>query len=360
MRRRVLRGGPAPEGRAAVPDPFTATSEATAELWQRLARPYDPVVTVEALLGLSRRVVEQLVGVVVATCDEAEALLDSLPTTLRRLRTAIGTDHVRCWGELRGPVQWSETVAAQASSFGNTDVYVCAEPHRAYDIDENRVLVAALRAVADAGRLVESMSGDTYDDEGLRRARLNARRARRYLDHRTLSQIDDDQRPSRRAITRTRAGKANQVYRPALALLDRATEPLGMDELAAWCDRRTRVQHGLLVAVIRELERRGLRIPALRAENGSLFAGPVEYVHPRRRGERDRLSGILLGEVLIDVPESLRETDRELAAHQLAARAGGRPSRVIMRAADVPAAVDHAIVAARGDTTGPRVSARDR
>lgn len=331
-----------------LPDPFSASSEATAELWARLARPFDTVATVEALLGLSREVVEQLIGVLVATCDEAETLLDTLPRTLRHLRTAIGTNHRRCWGELRGPVQWSETLAAQASSFGGQDVYVCATPQRAYDIDENRVLVAALRAVADAGHLVEAMSGDAYDDDGLRRARANARRARRFLDHRTLSQIPADARPSPRAVKRTRAGKANRHYRPALDLLDRAAEPLGIEELAAWCDRRTRVQHGLLVAVIRELERRGLRVPAVRAERGTLYAGPVAYIHPRRRGARTRLSGVLVGDVLLDVPTRLRERDRAVAELDLAARAGGRPWCLVMDTDDIVPAVDRAILAARG------------
>ena len=77
-----------------IADPFEASLDATSELWQRLSRPFDTAATVDALLGLSPEVVEQLVGVLVATCDEAEALLSGMPRTLRNLKTAIGSSTV--------------------------------------------------------------------------------------------------------------------------------------------------------------------------------------------------------------------------------------------------------------------------
>jgi hypothetical protein len=329
-------------------DPFDASIEATAELWTRLARPFDMAHTVDALLGLSTDVVEQLVGVLVATCDEAEALLSGMPRTLRTLKSSVGSNNERCVGELRGPVQWSETLAAQASSLGNRDVYVCASTSRAYDIEENKVLVGALRAVAKAGASVDTVGEDAYEDEGLQRARHNAKVARRYLDHRTLEAVRVDARPSPRAIKRTRAGKSSAAYRPALAMLERVNEPLSLDELSPYCDRRTRVQHGVLVGVIEELEARGMRVPALRAEGGSLFAGPVEFVHPRRRGDRSRLHGVLIGNVLVDVPESVTNRDRAAAERELEARAHGRRVVPVLEPADIVKAVDVAVVSARG------------
>lgn len=329
-------------------DPFDASPEATAELWNRLARPYDTGRTVDALLGLSTDVVEQLVGVLVATCDEAESLLDGMPRTLRTMKTSVGANNERCVGELRGPVQWSETLAAQASSLGNRDVYVCASTRRAYDIEENQVLVGALQAVARAGASVDRVSEDSYEDEGLRRARHNAKVARRYLDHRTLDAIDVDGRPSPRAIKRTRGGKSSAAYRPALAMLERVNEPLTLDELMPYCDRRTRVQHGVLVGIIEELEDRGMRVPALRAEGGSLFAGPVEFVHPRRRGDRSRVHGVLIGNVLVDVPDRLKQRSRAAADRELQARAHGRRVVSVTEPDDIVRAVDVAVVAARG------------
>ena len=329
-------------------DPFEATLEPTAELWDRLARPFDMGLTVDALLGLSTDVVEQLVGVLIATCDEAESLLHGMPNTLRTLKTSVGSNHERCLGELRGPVQWSETLAAQASSLGNRDVYVCSSTRRAYDIDENQVLVGALLAIAHAGAGVDSVSGDSYEDEGLRRARHNAKIARRYLDHRRLEGIRVEGRPSPRAIKRTRSGKTSAAYRPALAMLERVSEPLSLEELSPYCDRRTRVQHGVLVGVIEELESRGMRVPALRAEGGSLFAGPVEFIHPRRRGERGRVHGLLIGNVLVDVPERLKSRDRAETEIELEARAHGRRVVAIVERDDIVRAVDIAVLAARG------------
>ena len=329
-------------GRAVVHD-------ATAELWRRLARPFDLALTAEALLGLPAEVVAQLVGVMVATCDEAQTLVDTMPATLRNLRTSIGTNHQRCVGELRGPVQWSETSAAQASSLGNTDVFVCAVPQRAYDIEQNQVLVAALRAVAEAGREAERAADQAPGGDRLDRARDNARAARRYLEHRALDQVRLDGRPSRRAVNRTRGGKSSQVYAPALDMLARVAEPLSLEELVPFRDRRTRSQHAVVVAVIRELERRGLAIPALRAESGSLFAGPVEYRHPHRRGARDLVHGVIVGDLLVDVPAQLKHMDREAAQHELEQRAGvGRPALIVMDIDEIPTVVDRAITTARG------------
>ena len=328
-------------------DPFAATLDGTSELWGRLARPFDVGPTVEAFLGLSTDVVEQLTGVLVATCNEAEHLLATMPQTLRNLKTAIGSNDQRCVGELRGPVLWSATMAAQASSLGSADVFVCASPHRAYDIDENQVLVAALRAVTAAGRAADRVDDESYDDEGLRRAHHNSRLARRYLEHRTLSQVRLDGMPSRRAINRTRGGKSTVTYGPALSMLIRSREPLGLEELAPYCDRRTRVQHAVLLGVIEEIERRGLRVPSLRAESGSLFAGPVEYVHPRRRGDRSRAHGIIIGGLLADVPEKLSDRQRETAQADLVARAHGRQAIAIVETDDIVRAVDAAILAAR-------------
>lgn len=328
-------------------DPFEATLGGTRELWQRLARPFDTGTTVDAMLGLSPDVVEQLVGVLVATCDEAEALLAAMPKALRNLKSSVGINNERCLGELRGPVQWSETLAAQASSLGNREVFICASPRRAFDIEENQVLVGALRAVAEAGASVDQVGDNSYEDEGLRRARANAKQARRFLDHRSLEAVRVEGRPSARALKRTRGGKTRASYRPAIKMLDRVNEPLSLDDLSPYCDRRTRVQHGVLVAIIEELESRGLKVPMLRAEGGSLFAGPVEYIHPRRRGDRSRVHGILIGDVLVDVPERSSEHDRATVLEELSRRAHGHRVMAVVEAGDIVLAVDAAVHAAR-------------
>jgi hypothetical protein len=312
---------------------------ATHRLWARLRRPFAVDEAVDGVLGLSPAVARQLAGAMLATCDEAEALLQSMPSAVRSL--AISTDErlEECRGELRGPVAWSETMSRRASTFGGADVYMCASPHRAYDVAENRVLVAALGAVRNAGQSVESMSAQTYDDDTMRRARSNGHRAMRYLDHRTLAGVTRE-RPTARSLKRAKSSNRRDTYRPALLMLDRACEPLDADDILPFCDRRTRVQHELLLAVVDGLEERGQPVEMFRPIYGSLEAGPVHYSHPRRRGEHSRPHGVQLGDALLDVPDRLRDRHRARNEQELADRAGDLNPCLVLDDDDIQAALD--------------------
>ena len=131
-------------------EPAPGERTATHELWELLRRPFNVVEAVDSVLGLSPNVVKQLTGAMLATCREAEALLAATPKTIRSLSISMSNQAEECRGELRGPVLWSETFSCRSSSAGRNDVYVCAAPSRAYDIPENRVLVAALLSVLAA------------------------------------------------------------------------------------------------------------------------------------------------------------------------------------------------------------------
>src|SRR5688572_17819644 len=126
--------------------------DATIELWYRLARPFDAVSAVEALTALYPTTARQLVGMCLATSREADALLDRMHEIVRSLSIATTTVPVRHEGEVRGPILWSETVAARSASPGAGNVFVCASPVKAYDTDQNRVLRFALSRVRDAAR----------------------------------------------------------------------------------------------------------------------------------------------------------------------------------------------------------------
>lgn len=335
--------GPAdPVATAAGREPVTGERTATHDLWDLLLRPFNVVEAVDSVLGLSPNVVRQLSGAMLATCPEAEALLDTVPQTIRSLSIAMTNQPEECRGELRGPVLWSETLSCRSSSPGRNDVYVCAAPSRAYDIPENRVLVAALVAVRDAGRSVDTISARSYDDDTLRRARHNGVRASRYLEHRALSSVAR-KRPDTRELRRARSGNRRSTYTEALAMLGRAADPLEADDILPFCDRRTRAQHAVLVSLVRALRRRGLPVEPFRAVAGTLHSGLLRYHHPRRRGDRSRPSGILVGRVLVDVPERVRDRNRERAEHALAARAAGRPTVVVMDPSDVERAIDLAL-----------------
>ena len=324
--------------------------DALADLWSRLARPCSMLATVSALTGLSRPATGELLGSVVATSPEAERLLDELPRTIRSLATAIDAQAERCIGELRGPVLWSETLSARASSFGDPDLYICATPSRAYDIDQNRVLVAALLAVRDAARdAVEHTGGhQRYQEAEVRAAIRNGNDAARFVEHPSLARVKRS-KPTPRALKRTRTGKKRTAYEPALAVLDRVAEPLTLDQLRGVCDRRTRAQHALLLGVVHRLERDpGNRLPPFRVESGALWAGPVQYRHPRGAGEASGVAGVVVGDVLVDVPARLGAPDRRRDEAALARRWTAGPVVVATDDADVDRAVALAVARATG------------
>jgi hypothetical protein len=327
-------------------------ADPTAELWRRLGRPFHLAETVDALFGLAPDVIAQLAGTVLCTSQEAIDLLHVMPNLVRALTTSVQGSPVRSRGEIRGPVLWSETISARAASFGDPDLFVCTTPQRDYDTAENRVLVNALSMLAEGGKAVERVGIAEYDDPTLRAARANGRAARLFLDHPALTRVTRERvRP--RMLKRVRGAKSAERYRPAMALLERAAEPLDVAHLLPYCDKRTRLQHDILCAVIEDLEHRGMRIPPLRVEGGALLAGPVTYIHPRRLGVRDRLHGIVVGDVLIDVPERVRETQRERAVAGLAARAHGRMAVLVLGRSEVAAAVDMAVRDARERVSHP-------
>lgn len=307
------------------------------QLLGRLARPYDPERVMSALLGVPSRVSRQLVGAVLATSDEAEDLLDAMPTIVRSMAIATTDRPERCMGELRGPVLWAETMSARSASAGDPGLFVCATTTKAYDTDENRVLKAALSVLQRAGRNAEH-GVESYSDDVVRRARHNGQHAARLLEHQTLAQVPVV-RPTGRALRRTRAGSRRHTYRPALGLLRRAGEPLGPEHLSAFADERTRAQHDLLAATLLHLDEIGESAPPLRSDRGGLTAGRVTYHHPGRRGDPGHVDGITIGGVLLDVPDPVGlEPARALAL--LEQRADGRPVVLATGPADVARAVE--------------------
>jgi len=302
----------------------------------RLARPYEPERVTAALLGLSTRVARQLVGAVLATSDEAEHLLHSMPTIVRSMAIATTDQPERCIGEIRGPVLWGETMSARSASAGDPGLFVCATTTKAYDTDENRVLKAALAAVHRAGRHVEQgMEG--YPDDLVKRARHNGQHAGRFLEHQTLMQVPVV-RPTGRALRRTRAGSRRHTYHPALSLLSRAGEPLAAAHLQGFADERTTAQHDLVAATLLHLDEVTATTPALRTDHGGLSAGALTFHHAGRSGEIGHVDGITVGDVLLDVPDPLHG-DPSLAGAELEARAGTRRAVLARSADDVATAV---------------------
>ncbi len=308
------------------------TPEATIELWGRLARPFDPSGAVEAFTGLHPTAARQLVGARLATSPEADQLLDRMHEVVRSLAVATTSSPSRAEGEIRGPVLWSETAAARASSPGAANVFICASPVKAYDTDENRVLVFALAMIRDAARAADPTGHSHGHDEVIRRARYNGTRAIRALEHRTLASMKP-RRPTARALQKARTGLRARNYRAAVSVVEVSADPVGADLAVARCDEYTRRRHGLLLALA---DRLGERI--IRVHGATLRAGALRYV-PEHRAEPGTPYGILLGNLVLDVPDPGADDDPLHSERRLFERSFGRPVLLASRARDVERAV---------------------
>ena len=175
--------------------------------------------------------------------------------------------------------------------------------------------------------MAEHNNERALDDPLLRAARRNGNEANRFIEHPSLARVTRE-RPNARAIKRTRSGKHRKSYQPALDMLERMSPTRSTSsDVRALCDERTPAQHRVLVGLIERLERHGgTRLPPFRVERGALFSGPVQYYHGRRLGDRTRLSGIVVGQLLVDVPDRLHDPSRRRAEARLE-RPGRRPPR---------------------------------
>lgn len=193
-------------------------------------------------------------------------------------------------------------MSARAASAGDPNVFVCASPMRAYDTPENRVLVAALASISSAARFVDVGSLRSRDTPLARRIRDNGSLARRYLDHRALTNVPRV-RPSSRDRKRTRSGNRRRVYAPALAVLEVVTEPLTAEELELVADEQTASEHAIAVMAIAELRLRGHDIPAARIRDRAVVAGPLTYLHRNTRRVAEIEAGVRVGGQLVDARE---------------------------------------------------------
>ena len=246
------------------------TPTGTQRVWDALRRPLDPVPALDALFGLSHSSARQLVGTVLATSDEAETLLDGLPQVVRSLAVATSITAMRCVGEVRGAVLWSETLAARSASPGAQEVFICASASKAFDTAENQVLVRALTIVRDSA----AHSDDPH-------ARHNGGRAIRFLDHRTLAGVGRTKMDGRR-LRRARAGTRRHTYEPAVAMIERSAEPLAYAHLAPLVDEATAADHDELARLATVLA-----LPRWVVSHGALVGGSVRYRH----GEGIEVSG---------------------------------------------------------------------
>ncbi len=296
-------------------------------LWSRIRRPVDVPAAVEALVGIPSGTARQLVSATVAGSDEAAALLEVMPELLRHLSISTIAVPERSFGEMRGPVLWSETIAARSASAGDQNVFVCATSGRAYDTAENRLLAAALALVVRGGREIERLGTRGPDEPPLlTAARRHGEHAHRFLEHRALSGVRRD-KISRRALARLQHDPRRRSYRPVIDMLRLASDPLDVPTIRRFCDEATTAEHDLLLAVADHLARRGITLPPFLVADHALVAGPLRYQRAAHRATRSA-AGVSIGESRFCVAGT------------------PRPDAVVIEGrADLVAAVDAAIIA---------------
>lgn len=251
-------------------------------LWRRLALPVDPVVAADALVGLPPANARVLLAVALAASPEADQLVEGIPGLLRSLAVSTTASPVRCDGEIRGPVLWSETMAARSASPGAGGVFICSSPVKAYDTDENRVLVASFHRLHRAAMAAEiELDGPPAPSEAdLRRARHNGERIRRALEHRSLQAVTRV-RPSGRMLQKARTGTKAGVFRVAVSLLQRSWAEVGAEDLEPFVDAETREEHARAADVLDQLHAEDRLTERLRIVDGEVQSGPFTYRHRR-------------------------------------------------------------------------------
>ncbi len=299
--------------------PAGSAAAALDRIWSRIRRPVDPHGAIEALVGVPRRTARQVIGAATAGSDEATALLAAMPQLIRNLSISTISVPERCMGEIRGPILWSETLAARGSSAGDTSVFVCATVSRAHDTPENRLLVAALETIVRGGRDVERFHAESEGQEAEATLLVDARRhadlAQRFLDHRTLMDVQPG-RSTRRQARRVRHDPRRRTYRPVAAMLERAAEPLDIATVRLFCNEITTARHDLFVAAIDHLEARGVRVPTLLVVDREIIGGPLRFHHPALGGRTDASRfGLFVGHTRLDVPGGLSPETGTVTVH---------------------------------------------
>jgi hypothetical protein len=190
----------------------------------------------------------------------------------------------------------------------------------------------ALSLLRDAARDASPSTPALRDDDRVRRARHNGTRAVRALEHRTLSSVSRT-KPDGRAVQKARTGSRARIYRPAVELLRRAPALIDARTVAEHCDDHTRRQHGLLLALADTLG-----LGEFRVTGPVLTNHGIRYLHPHR-ADAEGVHGVLLRNLLLDVPDPTNGIDAAQAERNLVARAGSRPALVVKGLADVDLAV---------------------
>ena len=255
----------------------------TAALWRRRTPGSNSVACAAALTGVDRFVLSDALSISLAASDEAAVLLDGMELRVRTLTTSVESDTERCINSVRGPVLWSETITARANALGNEDVFVCATPSRSFDTVENRVLVAALEAIAGAGKALQGPTGEKVSDEEAARIARVAAEAHNWRRHHRLVDVRST-RLNGRDTARLRGGHRRSRMAPVLAVRDRVAEPFVAEDLDGLADAWTLRYHTFVLHTVDALSARFGQADHLTLADGGLWTGSTSFRHPAAPG----------------------------------------------------------------------------
>lgn len=311
-------------------------------VWRLVDHPFKPIDAARAIFGLTPAAARHVVGRELLNSDEAGILLDATPDIFRYMRNQLNYREVRSVGAVLGQISWHSTIMARAASGFPEDLFVCSAPYRDFDLPENRVLAFALKRLVDAGRHVNLLDRESFDDERVTQARARARQAESYLGFRSLNGVKPRNDPA--TVRKLRRSTDRAVYEPVIQFLPRSVRPLSSWAINHLGDRRTSQQHKVLLAVLATLRREGIEVRPLRPEHGMLIGGPVVYRHPGSRGMAGA-HGIRIGDILIDVPDV--SGDPTGSIRRLGERSGRLTGFVVETVDHVASLSDRIVEAAR-------------
>ena len=249
-------------------------------MWRLLAHPIVAVEALEAVAGLTGNEAAGLLGARVATSQLAATFLRRVPALLRSGSITTVTEAETCYNEVRGPIQWSETLSARAASGSGALVFVCTSTRRGYDTPSNRALKEALAILRDAAEAVGPTTALALSPDLQSQIRLVRSQAIQYMHHRVLQDVSD-QRMGARDLRKVSASRRASSAAESLELIRFATDPLPASAVARLVDEESESGHRLFLAVVAGLTVIGENVLPVIIREGAVVAGPATYRHHR-------------------------------------------------------------------------------
>lgn len=289
-------------------NPTAPPASPTERLWRLLAHPIVAVEALEAVAGLTANEAAGLLGARVATSELASAYLRKVPSLLRSGSITTVTEAEMCYNEVRGPIQWSETLSARAASGSGALVFVCTSTRRGYDTPSNRALKEALAILRDAAEAVGPTTALALSPDHQSQIRRVRSQAIQYSYHRILQDVSG-RRMAGRDLRKLSASRRSNTAQDSLDLIRFATDPLPASAVARLVDAETEAGHRLFLAVVAGLAEMGEHVLPVRVEKGAVIAGPASYRHHRARH-----AGVRVGNTRVVLSESdITEMDEPVA-----------------------------------------------